>query len=251
MHHQQSENFLYVEFSVPDEISHSDVDGSTLEWHQPVHEPGNILSYPWSLTQLENQFGDKVDALTTTPQCMATDTSTQTATTQWSQGSSESNSNGSTNSFSDELSMSYSVSAGVEGVDAASFSAGLDIAGSTSLNTLNESISSMSSSKGITINKPVFGYSSDCCNYAFGQYIFGLKNTKHPASEEACKTGQNPEKDNCVALDDPEGNAINIASTGPLLRAISRIRWIAAIATWDAPENPTGGQANITSPTSP
>ena len=199
---------------MPDEIAHSDVDGTTQDWYQPVHEPGNILSYPWSFGQLENQFGEQVDPLTTKPpQCMATDTSPQTATTQWSKGSGRSNSSGATNSFSDELSMSYSTSAGVEGIDAASFSFGIDITGSTSLNTLNESTSSISSSEGITITKPTFLYPAQCCSYAFGQYIFGLKNTKHSA-EAPCGPGDDPK--NCLPLNDPEGKAISIASTGPL-----------------------------------
>jgi hypothetical protein len=204
-----------MEFSVPDEIAHSDVDGTSQDWYQPVHEPGNILSYPWSFAQLENQFGEQVDSLTTKPpQCMATDTSPQTATTQWSKRSGQSSSTGSTNSFSDELSMSYSTSAGVEGVDAASFSFGVDIAGSTSLNTLNESTSSTSSSEGITITKPIFSYPSQCCSYGFGQYIFGLKNTKHPA-EAPC--GPKDDPNTCLKLKDPEDKAaIDIASTGPL-----------------------------------
>ena len=37
---------LYVSFSGPDKVFHSDIAATTQEWYQPVHEPGNVLSYP-------------------------------------------------------------------------------------------------------------------------------------------------------------------------------------------------------------
>ncbi len=52
-------------------------------------------------------------------------------------------------------------------------------------NTLNESSTSMSTSKAISVNIPQFGYAAKCCNYAFGGYVFGLKNTREP-----CRRGR-------------------------------------------------------------
>jgi hypothetical protein len=49
---------LYMLFSGPDEISRETVNGTTVEWYQPVHEPGEVFSYPWSLDQLEQRTGD-------------------------------------------------------------------------------------------------------------------------------------------------------------------------------------------------
>jgi hypothetical protein len=41
---------LVVQFSGPDNVVHLELtNGSGLEWYQPVHEPGNIWSYPGSL----------------------------------------------------------------------------------------------------------------------------------------------------------------------------------------------------------
>ena len=75
----------------------------------------------------------------------------------------------------------------------------------------------MSTSKAISVNIPQFGYAAKCCNYAFGGYVFGLKNTENPAAEDACTEGQTPDKDGCVGVNDPDnGKPIDIAGTGPM-----------------------------------
>jgi hypothetical protein len=207
----------YVVFSVPDNITYNEVDSNTQDWYQPVHEPGNVLSYPWSEAQLQSRFTDTLKPLTTTATCMSNGSGTQTANTTWNQGEGTNRSSGSTSSFSNELSMSYSEGAGVSGVDAANFNFSLDVAASTSLNTLNESTSSLSSSQGITITKPDFGYTSQCCTYGFGQYIFGLQNSSHPASQNACQFGQTPAADGCVAVGNPDdGKPVVVGGIGPL-----------------------------------
>lgn len=210
-------NKTYVEFSVPDNVTYNNVGGYTQDWYQPVHEPGNVFSYPWNLQQLQARFTDQANPLTTSPTCMAIDLSSQNTNTTWSQGASKESSSGATSSFSNELDVSSSGGGGVSGVDNVDFSASLDIAANTSLNTLNVSTSSLSSSQGITLTKPEFGYTADCCNYAFGQYIFGLKNTQHPASQDACLANQTPDKDLCVAVNDPDnGKQVGVAGTGPI-----------------------------------
>jgi hypothetical protein len=211
----------YVQFSVPDNVTYNNQDAIGLDWYQPVHEPGNVFTYPWTFEQLQSRFTDSVTTLTKAPSCLSLGSGTSAATTTWSQSSSKSNSSGSTNSFSDELSMSYSEGVGVEGADSADVNWSLDIAAHTSLNTLNESTSAMSSSQGITITEPDFGRPALCCNYGFGQYIFGLKNTKNAASQDACQNGQTPEADGCIAIPDPDSTSnppaqTGIGSTGPL-----------------------------------
>jgi hypothetical protein len=203
----------YVEFSVPDRVTYNNVDGYLQDWYQPVHESGNVLSYPWNQAQLALQFSDKVSPLTRQATCMANDQSQQTANTTWNQGQSNSSSSGSTSSFSDELSMSYSEGIGISGVDSANINYSLDVGAHTSLNTLNESISSLSSSQGITITKPDFGYTSLCCTYGFGQYIFGLEGKAHTPAEGTCKAGQTS---GCVPVNDPDGKPVGVAGTGPL-----------------------------------
>ena len=207
----------YVVFSVPDNITYNQVDSNTQDWYQPVHEPGNVLSYPWTEAQLQSRFTDTLKPLTTTATCMSNGSGTQTANTTWNQGEGTNRSSGSASSFSNELSMSYSEGAGVSGVDAADFNFSLDVAASTSLNTLNESTSSLSSSQGITITKPDFGYTSQCCTYGFGQYIFGLENSSHPASQNACQFGQTPAADGCLAVGSPDdGKPVVVGGVGPL-----------------------------------
>ncbi len=208
---------MYVQFSVPDQVRYSDIDGLKQDWYQPVHEPGNVFSYPWSLAELQTQYSEQLNPLTGPATCMATGTSSSSYSTQWSSGHNQDSSSGSTTTFSNELSMSTSSGAGIKGVDSLDFSFGLDVAGSTSLNTLNESSTSMSTSKAISVNIPQFGYAAKCCDYAFGGYVFGLKNTNNPASEVACTADQTPDKDGCVAVNDPDnGKPIDIAGTGPM-----------------------------------
>lgn len=206
---------MYVQFSVPDVVRYSDVDGLAQDWYQPVHEPGNVLSYPWSVDQLGLRYSEQVSPLTGPATCLATGSSVQSYATQWRSGQSQDSTTGSTNSFSNELSMSTSEGAGVSGVDAANFNFSMDVAASTSLNTLNESATSMNSSKSISVNVPAFPQAGTD-NYAFGGYVFGLLNAKNPASENACAPGQTPEKDGCAAVNDPSGKPIDIAGTGPI-----------------------------------
>jgi hypothetical protein len=207
---------MYVQFSVPDQVRYSDIDGLKQDWYQPVHEPGNVFSYPWSLAQLRARFIDQVTPLTGPATCMAIGSSSSSYSTQWSAGHSADSSSGATNSFSDEVSMSYSQSSEVFGAGS-KFELRFDIAGSGSFNTLNETATSMSTSKAISVNIPQFGYAAKCCDYAFGGYVFGLKNIENPASEQACTEGQTPDKDGCVAVNDPDnGKPIDVAGTGPM-----------------------------------
>ncbi len=71
---------MYVQFSVPDQVRYSDVDGLKQDWYQPVHEAGNILSYPWNFAQLQGRYTEQVNSLTGTATCMATGTSSSSYT---------------------------------------------------------------------------------------------------------------------------------------------------------------------------
>jgi hypothetical protein len=207
----------YVEFSVPDHEHHSMLDGTLQEWYQPVHEPGNALSYPWSKEQLQDQFSNKPAVVLLSsdpPPCKLTDTSSQSYQTSWNFASQGGKSTGSTNSFSDDLSVSTTAKAGIKGIDAAKFKFGVDIAASGSLSTLNESISSLSVSDGITMTKPfISGIIAQCCSYSYGAYIFGLQNTNHPPGQVACMTSGQTD---CLPVNDPDGNLVNVTKSGPL-----------------------------------
>jgi hypothetical protein len=89
-------------------------------------------------------------------------------------------------------------------VDGATFKFGVDIAGSTSLSTLNETVASLSASDGIAITKPEFnGSIITCCTYDFASLIFGQKNSAHPSAQS-------------VSVNSPDGKPVDISTTGPL-----------------------------------
>ena len=190
----------YVAFSVPDQITHFDLDGNTLEWYQPVHEAGNVLSYPWNLTQLQAQFVNQANPLSENPAPMqGTDTSQTTYSSSWSAGTGQSQSSGSSNAVSNDFTFSASkkgifVNGGVTS----------ETKGGKSWSTLNENTSSLSASTGVAINKPAFdGEVATCCLYDFGSYIFGQQNLVDPAFQE-------------LQVPDPHGNTANIQLPGPL-----------------------------------
>ncbi len=164
---------LYVAFSAPDLVSPADLDVTTLDWYEPGHEPGNVLTYPWDLNHLQNQYTENLSPQTSNPApCRGTDTSKVSYSTSWSSGSGKSQSSGSSNAFSADASLTVTGSAfGV------SDQASVGVSDSTSMTTLQESTQTLSASEGITITKPVFGTDvASCCLYDFGSYLFGLGN---------------------------------------------------------------------------
>jgi len=166
---------LYVEFSVPDNVHHLDNDATLEDWYQPVQEPGNVFSYPWSESQLQAGFGNTLNLLTTQPSCQATDTSGASFSTTWTKQAQNGTTTGNSNFFSNELSVSMSEGAGVKGVDGASFSTSFDITNSSSLSSLNETLLTLDASTGIQATKPKF-FNLSGSEYSFGGYIFGETN---------------------------------------------------------------------------
>ncbi len=189
----------YVAFSVPDQVTHFDLDGTTLEWYQPVQEAGNVLSYPWSLGGLQEPFVNQpqTDPLSENPAPMrGTDSSQTTYSTSWTAGTGKSQSSGASNSVSDD----FTFSASKKGI-LVNASAKLQQKGGKSWNTLNENTSSLSESTGVAVNKPAFDSEvANCCLYNFGSYIFGQPNS---AIQQ-------------IKVPDPNGNTADIQLAGPL-----------------------------------
>ena len=181
---------LYVAFSAPDRVTQGDIDATTLDWYQPGHEPGNILTYPWDLNHLQSQYTENLSPETTNPApCRGTDTSQIAYSTTWSSGSGHSQTSGSSNAFSTDVSLSVAGSAfGV------SDQASVSVADSSSVSTLQQSTQTLSAAEGITINKPVFGSDvAQCCLYDFGSYLFGLANPNGTfQSFNLTNSGENP-----------------------------------------------------------
>lgn len=164
---------LTVMFSGPSNSMQISVGGSNLEWYQPVHEIGNVFSYPWDLTQLKLAEGD-IDLLTSeSPTSFSTDTSTYTATATWSGQTTSSVTSGNTSNISWGTSLSITEKAGMFG----GFVGNQDFSynGSKAVSTLNTQTTKLGESTGIGISKPGTFRNPDLYQYPIFPYIFGDK----------------------------------------------------------------------------
>ncbi len=156
----------YVSFSVPDGIQTiSPVDGSRLEWYQPIHEIGNILSYPWSFSQLIDRNPDLTAPLS---EAVAFDTDDAPVTTQvqWENASGQEQSTGSTDTQSQSTSESASSSIGGGGE--------IDYSKSDAYSSLVSNSSTLGSSTGVEITKPeTFREPVSDYQYRVEPYVFG------------------------------------------------------------------------------
>jgi hypothetical protein len=159
---------LHVQFSGPDQIASYDLDGSVLEWYQPVWEPGNLLSYPWREEQLLSQVPRAI--VNNKSDVWAADSSGSNASVTWAQGGGQTLSQGSTNTFSNDAGVTVSAKASIAGFGI-SGSVGFDVANSKATQTLNTATNSRGSSTGFSVNKPAEGVA----DYVFAAqtYILG------------------------------------------------------------------------------
>lgn len=169
-------NPVYVNFSIPGNLSHFPAsDGTLYDWYQPVSEPGNVLSYPWSLSQLKLGFANDLDIQTSEQISCQTIGDVETSfNTTWKNTSSSSQSVGTSAAFSNDVSMSTSAGAGVSGIDGASLNESIDINTSSSLASLNVETNSIASGQGVLETSPGFSNNTGFAYYV-GQYIWGQK----------------------------------------------------------------------------
>ncbi len=204
---------LYVVYSGPDQVSHMAVDATNLEWYQPPHEPGNVLSYPSSLAQLQATFPTGVTPLTDDPpQWFLTDTSQDTLSTTWTGSKGASMTTGSTNT--ETASLSISVAATVSDVETTIHAEDtFELNQSASVNTLNVSQQTLSASTGIQISKPSFAsVVADNYSYDFTGYVFGLTAPAGILQTQDCSANPAP---GTLCLKDP-GGPVDISITGPM-----------------------------------
>jgi hypothetical protein len=164
---------LAIMFSGPSQQSQMSVGGSTLEWYQPVHEVGNIFSYPWNFEQLKAVEGN-IDLLTSQdPTSFSTDSSTHTATATWSGQTTSSKTSGSTSNISWGASASFTEKPGIFGgvVGNQDFSYN----GSKAISTINTMTTKLGESTGIGIVKPGTFPNPDEYEYPIMPYILGDK----------------------------------------------------------------------------
>ena len=162
---------MFVMFSGPTVTLQESVGGASLEWYQPIHEVGNVFSYPWSLEQLQAAEGG-IDLLTSSdPDGFATDSSTHTAEATWAGQQTTTSTSGTASNISWKVSTSVTESAGIFGgaVGSQSFSYN----GSVAISTLNTLTTKVGESTGIGIVKPGTFPSPPLYQYPIFPYVFG------------------------------------------------------------------------------
>ncbi|HXJ81366.1 MAG TPA: VCBS repeat-containing protein [Candidatus Methylomirabilis sp.] len=156
---------LALIFSGPDQVEGEDGDGATLEWYQPVQEPGNVLSYPWSFSQLNP--ASTLTQLAATP-VWFTDTSSQTQFANWSQGGGSNITSGSVAVHSRDTSSSA-------GASILGFGGGfnVDYYSSSAFGTVNATVSTVGASSGVGVAKPGTFLKPPLYQYPVQNFIFG------------------------------------------------------------------------------
>ncbi len=181
---------LTIQFSAPTtNTSPEHSDGSTLSWFQPPWEPGNILSYPANLDELNSiypgsgtcpgetgpiqQTGGSL-CLLASGDGFFTDGSTITQTTTWAVTSQTGTNTSFNQNYSFENDLSVTAAYGVKG--AANFQLGFDfdVSGSVGFSHLTNDSTTLGTSTGLGVNKPGTFLSPETrYEYLVIPYIFG------------------------------------------------------------------------------
>ncbi len=177
---------LTIQFSAPLTDNNPITEAaSNLSWYQPPWEPGNILSYPANLTQLQNMYqgqGTCPGGTTTqnTTLCtlasgdsFRTDDGTTTETTKWQIASTTSTVTSFNQNYSFDNDLSVAGSIGKAGVAQIQFTADFDVSGSFGLSTLTNNSTTLALSTGLEVKKPGTFPNPSVYGYYVTPYILG------------------------------------------------------------------------------
>jgi hypothetical protein len=165
---------LLLAFSAPDTIYHTANDATQVEWYQPVQEPGNIFSYPWTLGQLEDQY-HAAPLTNSSPPVQGIGSFKDNYQTQWTSTSKKSSSVGMTHSLEEGLGFTLSGGADLSEVFSQKFTFSVDLSASQNFGSLKTTNQSVSASTGVSVNNPGFdSHVKDCCSYNFSTYALGM-----------------------------------------------------------------------------
>jgi hypothetical protein len=171
---------LVVNYAAPDTVNYYYTDGSTEDWYQPVHEPGNIFSYPCSVDAATETYGDggaTQSKLSADTSWWYNDTTQTTLTLGWAQNTGQSQSVGTNNQFATDFSETVTEKVG-PGMGADFISGALDINGSGSFGTLTTSSRTTSKTTNIGVIKPAFSVNvQNNYRYGFNAVILGVQST--------------------------------------------------------------------------
>jgi hypothetical protein len=196
---------LFVQFSGVDLIEHHASDATTQEWYQPINEPGNLFSYPWSLDVLQKSIANLAPMTTKPAPWRATDTSTSAYSTTWAAGGATAHTTGHADTHSFDLSIAVTAQVGAEKIFTAGLSGEYDYGTSDSASNLFTSEGSLDASTGIQVNKPDFG--DDVAGiyfYNFAGYVLGRQLPSTIFDSKTVTIGGSPPK------------PVDIQSVGPL-----------------------------------
>lgn len=167
-------------FSVPDATTAARVEGDTQWWYQPVQEPGNVLSYPPDKQQLQQIFPEGVKTFTKDPPvCNKIGTNSTIISNTWAYGINSDHAFGETHSIAEATSLAVSNKwPGAEGAKTPFASGKFSQNFSKTWGTLRNGATSTDKSRGIRVSVPPLnnGVISQCCGYAWADYIFGVDN---------------------------------------------------------------------------
>jgi len=163
---------LNMTFSGPDQIQpNPHTPGTTVEWYQPFHEVGNILSYPQNLLQLEEALGAPMGFQQFFDEQFTTGSADASETLNWMEGNSSDMSTGTVTTHSQSQSQSVSVSGLISGsgiTGNASFSEN----SSDTITTLNTAVQTTASTNGFGVSVPGFDL-GEAYSYPFDGFILG------------------------------------------------------------------------------
>jgi len=149
---------LMVQLSGPDTVTKFSYAGDAtgnVEWYQPIHEPLNVLSRPWTAAQVEAQVPDFLQPPFSGGFSFATDTEAKDEEVNWTVGGSSSKSTGSTSSHSFKTDNSLTVGTPkVPEVPGASVTASFNYNTSKATSSLNSNSMTLTESQGVAISKP-------------------------------------------------------------------------------------------------
>ncbi|MEM7227061.1 MAG: hypothetical protein AAF495_29100 [Pseudomonadota bacterium] len=174
---------LNIVFSGPDKIiNHPHTPSAQIEWHQPHHEVGNILSYPQTLDQLEATLGPDGALQQFFETDFLTGTNDDTQTLEWSSGQTSAQSTGSAKIHSQRT--SETVGGGGDYFLIGGTSATFEENRSRGISTLEDTVETTASTNGFMISVPSFNLGEDY-SYPFDGFILGDSESESVLQQKA------------------------------------------------------------------
>jgi hypothetical protein len=157
---------VFYQFSAPDQATHDNVLGTSLEWYQPPWEPGNIFSYPGNEDQLK-VYQTTLNKLSQ-DETFHTDKTPGTESTTWSANAGTNQTTGTSSNFNGSISTSTKVKGGF-------FQGGfsIGISGGQAQEGLTTSQTALGTSAGVELTKPGTFLDPPNYQYAYTPIIYG------------------------------------------------------------------------------